>query len=935
MGLLELIPEITTSDGLPIIYVPLSFIVLATALKDFLEDWKRHRSDNEENQQRVLKAAPEAKAPATPPFVEEVSENLRVGDIVKINQNEVIPADILLLRSTNPKGATYVETKNLDGETNLKLKFVHNQLLPVYATDASTLQTKCTVKFEAPNPSIYKFQGTLEFAGEPRATKHPSVSLQIDNILLRGCQLKNTKYIIGMVVYTGHETKILQNSSFPSMKKAKLQIQMNKFILIIVAIQVLICLFSAIYNSVWQLQTANHFFYLEIHASDYETHFWSNMFIKFFAWQMLLMNFIPISLLITLDITRILQSFIIQEDKHLHNQKFKVSVQTSTIIEDVGQVQCIFSDKTGTLTNNQMNFVSLWIAGTRYGQPASLPSSKPQGALKENPGREGLDAGSAQPTLDRLGQEDERPLIPSVNFRDANYFRVLGDASSEAGRRIIDALMCLCTCHSILLDQETQEYQSSSPDEISFINFAKWSGYSYIATDENNVISIRAPDDSVIQLSLLQKLEFTSERKRMSVIVRDQSGQTTLFVKGADNVLVPRLRDAGAADHAQIEQLQLDLQQYGSQGLRTLVLASRALDATEFVAWNERYEAAKARINSRDEEMERVMEELERDLSLVGATAIEDELQEEVTETIQAFKSVGIQLWVLTGDKKETAIAVGYSIGIINSSSIIMDINQRVLEQIDAESLKKSKGHNSLLVPGDFIEIMSLQPPVRQRFIALFPLVQTVIAYRVSPKQKRELVHLYKSVYPEIRTLAIGDGANDVNMITEAHVGIGIKGVEGMQAARSSDFAIGQFKHLRRLLLTHGREAYRKNADLINYNFYKNFVYLLPLFWYNISCGFSGITIYDIYLFQLYNLVFCDLPIFFYAVLDKEKPYKLLYKNPANYKPGIKNQHFNYPKLVYWLVQGCIHTFIIAFCVILSINICASNGKQSYMELDG
>eukprot|EP00825_Cyclidium_porcatum_P007769 TRINITY_DN13902_c0_g1_i1.p1 TRINITY_DN13902_c0_g1~~TRINITY_DN13902_c0_g1_i1.p1 ORF type:complete len:838 (+),score=65.52 TRINITY_DN13902_c0_g1_i1:2-2515(+) len=683
--------------------------------------------------------------------------------------------------------------------------------------------------------------------------------------------LKNTKCIIGLVIYTGHETKILQNASFPSIKKAELQIQMNKFILIIVALQLFFCLFSALYNSIWQKAKINTMQYLEIGQLDYERHFWQNLFIKFFGWQMLLMNFIPISLLITLDVTRILQSFIIQEDKHLQNSQFKVSVQTSTVIEDLGQIQCVFSDKTGTITNNKMSFVGIWINGVKYGQIRELNTTPQRCPITT----------ASTPSTD----------FPSVNFNDKNYLPALENQNEKQGQNIYQALMCLCTCHSIVIDSESQEYQSSSPDEIAFINFAKMSGYFFQGTDENGMITINDVSSKEIKYHLLQKLEFTSERMRMSVIVQDEQGNIILFTKGADSVIIPRLHQKKEKDSSQsgglLKQLQIDLSDYGSHGLRTLVLAQKFLDPKDFHTWNERYEAAKNRVRDRDQEMERVMAELEKDFTLLGATAIEDELQEEAFETIAALKSVGIQFWVLTGDKKETAISVGYQIGVLNEQSLICDLQQENIDKVNCTEMEKTIYRNSAIVSGDFIEALLTDQKLQNLFIHMFPMVQSIIAYRVSPKQKREIVHLYKTVYPKIRTLAIGDGANDVNMITEAHVGVGIQGVEGMQAARSSDFAIGQFKHLRRLLFVHGRESYRKNADLINYNFYKNFLYLLPIFWYNINSGFSGISVYDIYLFQLFNLVYCDLPIFFYAVLDKEKSYKILSEETYHYKLGI------------------------------------------------
>lgn len=134
--------------------------------------------------------------------------------------------------------------------------------------------------------------------------------------------------------------------------------------------------------------------------------------------------------------------------------------------------------------------------------------------------------------------------------------------------------------------------------------------------------------------------------------------------------------------------------------------------------------------------------------------------------------------------------------------------------------------------------------------------MKVVIACRVSPKQKAEVVKLVKRRHPMSTTLAIGDGANDVNMITAADVGVGICGLEGQQAARASDFAFGQFKHLRTLILFHGRESYRRISYTVGYMFYKNVIAIMTFFWFGLVSNFSGQPIYDPWLYQFYGIAF-------------------------------------------------------------------------------
>lgn len=189
---------------------------------------------------------------------------------------------------------------------------------------------------------------------------------------------------------------------------------------------------------------------------------------------------------------------------------------------------------------------------------------------------------------------------------------------------------------------------------------------------------------------------------------------------------------------------------------------------------------------------------------------------------------------------------------------------------------------------------------------------EAVLCCRVSPIQKQQVVKMVQECVPKAKTLSIGDGANDVPMISAAHVGIGIKGVEGQQAARASDYAVGQFKHLRRLVFYYGRESYRKNSTLVLYNFYKNAILVLPQFWYAVVYGnISGVTLYDAILYQLSNVVFTFMPIVIYAVLDKDAGDDYLESSHQYYFPGPKNLFFNPLIFWMWFGTGVIQAFFI------------------------
>jgi phospholipid-translocating ATPase len=242
-----------------------------------------------------------------------------------------------------------------------------------------------------------------------------------------------------------------------------------------------------------------------------------------------------------------------------------------------------------------------------------------------------------------------------------------------------------------------------------------------------------------------------------------------------------------------------------------------------------------------------VSEEIEQNMLLMGGTAIEDRLQEGVPETIAELAKSGIKLWVLTGDKTETAINIGFACNLLTTdmellilrSSNRVDTAQLLQDTLDKLNKEESAAvaqdkKYALVIDGTTLKY-ALENATRDKVLALGMRCASVICCRVSPKQKAQVVNLVKKGL-KVMTLAIGDGANDVSMIQEANVGIGISGVEGRQAVMASDYAIAQFRFLRKLLLVHGRWSYLRTAEMIMGFFFKNIVWTFVLFWYQIFC---------------------------------------------------------------------------------------------------
>ncbi|CDF40356.1 unnamed protein product [Chondrus crispus] len=266
----------------------------------------------------------------------------------------------------------------------------------------------------------------------------------------------------------------------------------------------------------------------------------------------------------------------------------------------------------------------------------------------------------------------------------------------------------------------------------------------------------------------------------MSVITRDLDGKLRIYKKGADAIIFARLAEGQSPDVTEQH-----LHEFAVEGLRTLCLAYADLDDDGFQDWHRRYRHANSELIDREEKVAAVVDEFERDLTLLGATAIEDKLQDGVPETLKKLEQASIKVWVLTGDKQETAINIGLSCGAIDEGMDVVIINEDNLEDTAAQ-LDRALGRWSamrtdpamerklgLVIDGQTLHY-ALEEELQKRFMVVTNMARSVIACRVSPKQKTEIVELFRRLDKDKVTLAIGDGANDVGMIQAAHVGVGI-----------------------------------------------------------------------------------------------------------------------------------------------------------------
>uniref|UniRef100_A0A669CC41 Phospholipid-transporting ATPase n=1 Tax=Oreochromis niloticus TaxID=8128 RepID=A0A669CC41_ORENI len=815
--ILQLIPEISSLSWFTTI-VPLVFVLVITAVKDATDDYFRYKSDQQVNnrQSQVLIRGS---------LQNEKWMNVRVGDIIKLENNQFVAADILLLCSSEPYGLCYVETAELDGETNLKVR----QALTVTSDlgDISKLMDfDGEVICEPPNNKLDRFTGTLYWKGN----KYP---LDNEKMLLRGCVLRNTEWCFGMVIFAG-------NSWF-------LMVLFSTSISCVYIF--LLCLDGKVTDSLINILST-----LTVVCASISAVF--SGFLTFWSYIIILNTVVPISLYVSVEVLRLGHSYFINWDRKMYHSPMGTAAEarTTTLNEELGQVEFIFSDKTGTLTQNIMVFSKCSINGQMY--------------------------------VRALFKFFDSSLVEAIKMEDPavqEFFRLLA------------------LCHTVMPEEKSEGnlvYQAQSPDEGALVTAARNFGFVFRARTPETVTLCEM--GRTVTYQLLAILDFNNVRKRMSVIVRSPEGQIKLYSKGADTIIFERL-DPSNLMICSLSQMfifpSFFMQEFAGEGLRTLALAYKDLDEDYFKVWMKRLLFASTVIENREDQLAVLYDEIELGMKLLGATAIEDKLQEGVPETIACLNLADIKIWVLTGDKLETAMNIGYSCNIRVSSAGHVEktdafADDSVFEEaIIAEYALVINGHSLL----------------EHILLDLACLCKTVICCRVTPMQKAQVVELVKR-HKRAVTLAIGDGANDVSMIKTAHIGVGISGQEGMQAVLASDYSFAQFRYLQRLLLVHGRWSYFRMCNFLGYFFYKNFAFTLVHFWYGFFCGFSAQTVYDQWFITLFNIVYTSLPVLAMGLFDQNS-----LRYPSLYKPGQQNLLFNKRQFFLCTLQGMATSFLLFF----------------------
>ncbi|XP_077572300.1 phospholipid-transporting ATPase VA [Stigmatopora nigra] len=1064
IALLNFVPVVNAFQP-ELALAPVVFILSVTAIKDLWEDYRRHRSDKEINHMDCLVYNRTERR-----YVEKFWKEVRVGDLIRLRCNEILPADILLLSSSDPDRLCHIETATLDGETNLKQRQVARSFSDADG-DFDPFKYDCVIECEKPNNDLNRFRGYIIHRNGHRA------ALYKDNLLLRGCTIRNTEEAVGIVIYAGHETKAMLNNNGPRYKRSKLERQMNVDVFWCVIILLLMCSFAAVGHGLWMFQYGDKRPVFDV-LSPEGTRL-SSVLSAIYLFLTMIIVFqvlIPISLFVSIEIVKICQVYFIHQDGELYDEESdsRLQCRALNITEDLGQMQYIFSDKTGTLTDNKMVFRRCAVAGVEYSHDANARRLAMYQEL-DSEEEDCTSHGGTLPRRDSTGshhsvkvvlrshstkshrrtgsraeakrasilskhtafsspmEKDITPdpqLVEKVNQcgGQMDLMRFHGQPAcqlpSDLGD-VMDFFVALTLCNTVVVSSPDQprhkvrtrsepkspvktiedfikrftpsrltsssnggsssslatnrssakgcssflsspsadstltklgeeeeddhpsasappddnanrhknpdgadlRYEAESPDEAALVYAARAYKCSLVGRLPDQV-TLDLPHLGRLDFELLHTLAFDSTRKRMSVVVKHPlTQQVTVYTKGADSAIMDLIKSPdtgnskGKRQKKIIYRTQNYLNGYAADGLRTLCIAKKVLSQEEYACWLQRHLEAETAIQGREELLFESALRLETNLQLLGATGIEDRLQDGVPETIDALRKAGLQIWVLTGDKQETAVNIAYACKLLDPEEEILTLNadsmescslllEESLHYIQAKFLCGStKGFHADLSPLGAVHRLglvidgrtlayALDRSLEDKFLAVARSCRSVLCCRSTPLQKSMVVKLVRHKL-KVMTLAIGDGANDVSMIQVADVGVGISGQEGMQAVMASDFALPRFRHLRKLLLVHGHWCYSRLANMILYFFYKNAMFVALIFWYQFYCGFSGSAMIDQWYLIFFNLMFSAFPQLVTGTLDKDVSAETLQRLPQLYVNGQNSEE--YKPYMFWM----------------------------------
>lgn len=957
--------------------IPLLFVLCISLIREGVEDCQRSSLDKEQNSE-VIEVFRNGQ------WQKGKSGELEMGEIVEVKQDGTFPADLVLIDSCLSEGICFIETGSLDGEKTLKQKQSPTFTKGKFNTNSQSKDTQniipnnhngsingglemerlkdnkdkevstsnVSIKIsqfniegsgmcDHPNAELYQLNGKMKLALNGSTDEFP---LDAKQLLLKGAKLRNTEWCIGIVIYTGHNCKLMKNAKNPLIKYSHVESLMSMLLIAVLIFQTILSIIAAILHG--QYYTWN----VKINPfTDYDdlTYIVDSV-IAYFTYILLLNTMIPISLIVTLEIVKVIQGLFISVDAEGYSKIRQKLIKCNSVSlnEELGMVNYIFSDKTGTLTCNKMAFKFCVIGDVCYEYIRNDFETNRELREKEDiiPFND----------YDMVKSINQNGGIPIKNLSIHDGFLVKSSTAKDCSISLVkseDLILeywkALALCHDCTI--QNNDYIGMSPDSIELVKTSKVQGFTFDKCENNaySKLKIGTMDKSTdVLFDKLNLIEFSSDRKRETVVVRDNK-TIKLYIKGADSIIEERL-GKDTTPKAILDRSKHYVNLFSSQGYRTLFIGMKVLSEAEYQKFKQDLESAMLDTDNKKEKVNQAYASVECNITLIGATIVEDKLQEKVPDTIKDLRLAGIKIWMLTGDKMNTAYNIALSCNLISSemrtffiegkeikkNEQMEVINQEEREKIIldfAKEYNKFKGnYNSmtklkfgLLVDEKALLTISESFDISRIFLEIAKDAVAVICCRVSPLQKSLVVKMMKNYDKKAVTLAIGDGGNDVSMIMEAHIGIGIYGEEGMRAVQSSDYAIGEFKILRQLLLYHGRLNLIRNSEMVLYFFYKNFVFTIIHFFYGFYNNFSGQTIIDDWFITLFNLLFTSLPLGARAIIDFDvipEDGKMIEKlQPMLYSEERDNPTFSKLQFVISIIRGTIQAIINYFWCIYTI----------------
>uniref|UniRef100_A0A0E0J1I6 Phospholipid-transporting ATPase n=2 Tax=Oryza TaxID=4527 RepID=A0A0E0J1I6_ORYNI len=795
---------------------PLIFIFAVSATKEAWDDYNRYISDKQANEKEVWIVKN-----GTRKHIQ--AQDIRVGNIVWIRENEEVPCDLVLIGTSDSQGICHVETAALDGEIDLKTRVIP---LTCVGLDSEQLH-KIKGVIECPNPDkdIRRLDANIRLF--PPFIDNDICPLTISNTLLQSCYLRNTEWACGVAVYTGNETKLGMSRGVPEPKLTAMDAMIDKLTGAIFLFQIAVVVVLGSAGNVWKDTEARKQWYVKYNDDEP----WYQILVIPLRFELLCSIMIPISIKVSLDFVKSLYAKFIDWDEEMydHETDTPAHAANTAISEDLGQVEYILTDKTGTLTENKMIFRRCCIGGTFYGNES-------------------------------------------------------GDALRDV--ELLNAVA------------------NNSPHVIKFLT---------VMTLCNTVIPIKSSSGAILY--------------------KAQSQDEDALVNAASNLHMVLVNKNGNTAGQRIKTFVDAVDKYAQLGLRTLCLGWRELESEEYLEWSRSFKEANSALIDREWKVAEVCQKLEHSLEILGVSAIEDRLQAGVPETIEILRQSGINFWMLTGDKQSTAIQIALLCNLISSEpkGQLLYINGRTVDEV-ARSLERvlltmrittsEPKELAFVVDGWALEIILSR--YNEAFTELAVLSKTAICCRVTPSQKAQLVKLLKSC--DYRTLAIGDGGNDVRMIQQADIGVGISGREGLQAARAADYSVGKFRFLKRLILVHGRYSYNRTAFLSQYSFYKSLLICFIQILFSFLSGIAGTSLFNSVSLMAYNVFYTSIPVLT-TVLDKDLSEKTVMQNPEILLYCQAGRLLNPSTFAGWFGRSLYHAI-----VVFLITVHAYANEKSEME---